>query len=115
MGLYISHDAWRGSYCAFHRWRRKLAEVAFGDLDSIRDAISAQHDPLEALLCHSDCDGQIAPQQLEGLARRLEGLLPSLRAMRYEGGHIGSWAKKTETFIAGCRCAHRLGEALEFC
>jgi hypothetical protein len=28
MGLDCSHDAWRGAYSAFMRWRQKLAEVA---------------------------------------------------------------------------------------
>ena len=28
MGLDCSHDAWHGSYGAFMRWRKKLAEVA---------------------------------------------------------------------------------------
>jgi hypothetical protein len=28
MGLDCSHDAWHGAYSAFHRWRKKLAEVA---------------------------------------------------------------------------------------
>jgi hypothetical protein len=28
MGLDCSHDAWRGAYSAFMKWRKKLAEVA---------------------------------------------------------------------------------------
>ena len=28
MGLDCSHDAWHGAYSAFHKWRKKIAEVA---------------------------------------------------------------------------------------
>lgn len=28
MGLDCSHDAWHGSYSAFHQWRKKLMQVA---------------------------------------------------------------------------------------
>ena len=71
-------------------------------------------DPLIVLLNHSDCDGKIDSEDCAHLAERLEGLLPQLRELSDDPGHIGSWVEKTQRFIDGLRLAAAAGEAVEF-
>lgn len=71
-------------------------------------------DPLYVLLNHSDCDGEISPEDAGPLADRLEGLLDKLPKCPDEG-HIGDWREKTQKFIDGLRLAASLGETVEFC
>ena len=82
-----------------HRWL-PISWSIFGD------------DPLVVLLPHSDCDGEIAPEDCGRIADRLEGLLPQLEGNG--GGHLGDIQDKTRTFIEGCRAAHAAGEPLRF-
>jgi hypothetical protein len=70
-------------------------------------------DPLYYLLYHSDCDGHIPPGRCKRIAGRLEQLLPLLPD-EDDGGHIGSWKEKTQTFIDGLRAAAAANEPLEF-
>jgi hypothetical protein len=69
-------------------------------------------DPLHILLYHSDCDGEIAPDDCKQIADRLEELLPLLEGDG--GGHIGNYREKTQTFIDGLRLAVKLNEPIEF-
>lgn len=73
---------------------------------------SLKPDPLHVLLSHSDCEGEIAPEDCGPIADRLEALLPSLDGDG--GGHIGSYREKTEQFIRGLRRAASCGEAVDF-
>jgi len=70
--------------------------------------------PLHELLSHSDCDGEIPWESCDGIADALEGLLPALEAKGDGGGHIGMFAEKTQTFIAGLRKAAAAQENVRF-
>lgn len=70
-------------------------------------------DPLHVLLNHSDCDGEISPEDCAKIADRLEELMPQLPNVE-DGGHIGNWKDKTKQFIEGCRAAAKAGEPLGF-
>jgi hypothetical protein len=74
---------------------------------------SLKPDPLHVLLYHSDCDGEIAPEDCGKIADRLEELMPLLPSAE-EAGHIGNWKDKTKQFIDGCRAAAKAGEPLGF-
>lgn len=74
---------------------------------------SLKSDPLHALLHHSDCDGDISPEDCAKIADRLEELLPQFPSGD-GGGHIGNWRDKTKTFIEGCRAAAAANEPLDF-
>lgn len=110
------------------RWRGKLCEVAgYGDIMK-RDGFAGipfegvpgvpwpdvKSDPLVALLCHSDCDGELAPEICGPIADRLEQLMPALEKIGDLGGHIGDFGTKTRTFIAGLRRAAAAGEPVDF-
>lgn len=85
---------------------------------AVRDALPIRWDwlkpdPLHTLLYHSDCDGDIAPEDCAKIAARLEELLPILS--ENEGaGHIPNWRDKTRDFINGLRRAAAANEPLEF-
>lgn len=142
MGLDTTHDCWHGAYSAFSRWRDKLAEAAgytfheiehgrrLVDLDwgGIEAAIGydlngkwpaipvrpdGSPDPLIILLAHSDCEGELQTEFLAALADRLEELLPKLEGLE-DGGHIGSYVVKTQTFIDGLRRAAAASEPVGF-
>lgn len=72
-----------------------------------------QNDPLTKLLYHSDCDGKLDAGDCGPIADRLTELLPLLPT-EADGGHIGDWHEKTQTFIDGLRRAAAAGEDVEF-
>lgn len=135
MGLDTTHNCWHGAYSAFTRWRNKLAEVAgyaffkAGDPPMYEQPLidwghvtqeqlagvweETPKDPLLVLIAHSDCDGDIYPEQAEPLADRLEELLPLLPD-EDAGGHIGHWRAKTRQFIDGLRAAAKQDEIVNF-
>ena len=93
-------------------WTRSLQGDLFDWLPISWDALKP--DPLHVLLSHSDCDGEIASKDCGPIADRLEALLPALEEAGDGGGHIGHYAEKTRTFIAGLREAAERGENVEF-
>jgi hypothetical protein len=90
-----------------HMWYRDLEPFLPLSWESLRP------DPLHILLNHSDCDGDIAPEDCAALADRLEELLPLLPD-EDDPGHIGNWCDKTKRFRDGLRLAASRNEALEF-
>lgn len=119
MGLDTTYNCWSGAYSAFHRWRKKLAEVAgYGDLDHYYGFDGNKEWPgkgvIEKLLHHSDCDGSIGASDCTELADALERLLPALEVAGDGGGHVGGYAQKTRQFIDGLRAAAAAGEDVEF-
>lgn len=136
MGLDTSHDAWTGAYGAFTRWRNAIAEAAgYAVWEVVHDRgykaptimLDWGHvtqdnlfgkwdktpaDPLVVLFAHSDCEGEIFPEQATPLADKLEALLPELTGD--SGGHIGDIRAKTEQFIQGLRDAVSANEPLDF-
>lgn len=137
MGLDTSHGCWSGPYSAFHRWRRRIAEIAgLGDLNHYegfefsflagdhaepleRKKFDESH-PLTPLLSHSDCDGEIASKDCTGIADALEALLPVLEgfAKHEQDARVriaNEWyVSKTKEFVEGLREAAAAGEAVEF-
>lgn len=71
-------------------------------------------DPLNILLHHSDCDGEIRWQDCCPIADRLTDLLPLLAQSGDGGGHIGNFVAKTQTFIDGLRLAASRKENVDF-
>lgn len=131
MGLDTSHDAWSGAYSSFRRFRNAIAKAAGwpfdevaqdyglpndrtwdqvvadmnGDKDVMGHWTTKPLDPLEFLLCHQDCDGEI---EHEDIAPLLGALRPLIDKIDEE------WRPKLTKFIAGLEWANAQGEALEF-
>jgi len=148
MGLDVSHNAWSGAYSAFNSLRRTICEAMGGKWPSSFNSDDGfwywgdgytreTHPGLFVFLSHSDCDGEISPDDCTKVADDLEALLPRIAATAEEPalsgfvmekngdgfvgrrtpGHIdraGGYVGATRQFIAGCREAARLREPLRF-
>lgn len=134
MGLDVSHDAFHGAYSAFNRFRQAICKAMGGsfpphetenhvDGDKLEPGMwywgndygPETHPGLNVLLSHSDCDGEIAPDDCVKVADELEALLPKITGDG--GGHIsaqGGFLEVTRKFIEGCRLAAAENEALVF-
>lgn len=130
MGLDCSHDAFHGVYSAFNRLRQIIAKAADGsfpphenkELDDNLwywgDSFSRKtHPGLFVFMQHSDCDGDIAPDDCIKVANDLESLLPKIEKYGAGTGHImvqSGYGPVTKKFIAGCRLAAKNNEMLTF-
>ncbi len=140
MGLDVSHDAWRGSYGAFNRFRQALAKVIGGsfpphDPEWVKECEAEEGEPVnhewwywepddfpeehhhaaKVFLCHSDCDGEISPEDCIKVAAWLRWAAEQLTD---EGsGHLtrmGGYAGAAIRFAEGAERAAEAGEPLQF-
>lgn len=118
MGLDTTHDAWHGPYSSFMRWRTFIAKKA--GLGNLRDYegyggqlpfSSIEQDGLRTLLSHSDCDGELTPDECKSISDDLMNLLPLMNGADPNEQYF---KEKTETFINGCMAAYHLKETLYF-
>ena len=139
MGLNCSHGAFDGSYGSFNRFRQAICYVIggsypphnnsnhllFSDNQQPDENIwywgygysPESHPGLYLLLSHSDCDGEISPEDCLKVATDLEKLIPRLEELGLNGGHIerqGGFAGVCRKFVDGCKKAAELGEPLVF-
>lgn len=117
MGLDTSHDAFHGPYSSFMRFRIWVADKCGIDLPRMEgygesDPISwdTVNDDISILLAHSDCDGEISPEDCGKLAARLKILIDSCQP---DDGPFSEYQRATR-FMKGCEAAHAAGEALDF-
>lgn len=121
MGLDVSHGCWEGPYSAFDRWRSALNyylgndasggtthEAYMGALD--RGVYDDQSVPINVLMGHSDCDGEIEAAVCGPLADALEALLTKMPERALYDIHRPA----TLRFITGLRLAAAAGETVEF-
>lgn len=132
MGLDTTHDCWHGPYSQFMRWRQWLNHFIMterGETDKVARKISYmgatiealekawadghyqdQSIPINVLMNHSDCDGDIPAEICGPLADALERLLVQMP----ERGIYDEQRPATERFIRGLRQAAAANEAVEF-
>lgn len=116
MGLDTSHNAWHGPYSSFGNFRKKLAAHIGINLDSMEGfggdgRWEFIEDDAKILLSHSDCDGDIQPDDCRKLAIRLRQILPTLP--QEENSFLSMYAQ-VETFAKGCELAASKNEILDF-
>lgn len=92
MGLSFQGSEAHWSYGGFNRFRQRLAEKVGLEWPEARAFISCSpaareednarwqklqslDDPIRDLLCHSDCDGELSPEQCATIAPRLKELV----------------------------------------
>lgn len=128
MGLDTTHDCWHGAYSSFASFRRVLAALVGLDLAQMegfggsQKFPSKEDEPAVILLNHSDCDGEIAAEDCEPLAYRLEQLMKVLpdediRTACAKAGYYSApeyYRERVQNWIDGLREAHAAGEAVEF-
>lgn len=124
MGLGLSHDAGHWSYSGFHDFRKWLAAKINIDLDEMEGFASIRNDGtprkswadvppdiLVALLHHSDCDGEIAPDLLAPLAERIREVVGLAIPIGLEDKY--NWRAAIQ-LAHGCDRAADCGQALRF-
>lgn len=134
MGLDTTHDCWHGPYSAFGRWREWLnlfvmqARGEAGDerakeiagMGATREAIMRAWDeghyddesvPINVLMGHSDCDGEIPAKMCGPLADALQEIIDKRMPAR---ALYDEKRPATERFIAGLRRAAEAGEPVGF-
>lgn len=133
MGLDTTHDCWHGPYSQFMRWRQWLnrfimedrgnagddAAMKISHMGATREAIDKawadghyddQTVPINVLMGHSDCDGEIPFEACGPLADELEQLLRHMP----ERGIYDEQRPATERFIQGLRKAAAAKEPVVF-
>lgn len=80
MGIDFSHCGAHWSYSGFHRFRERLATAIGFELDGMAGFGGTQswdsvNDPIKDLLDHSDCDGDLSPEQCKIIAPRLREMV----------------------------------------
>ncbi len=113
MGLDTSHNAWHGSYRSFHAFRKQLATHLGFNLEEMagfggEKPFSGDH--VNILLSHSDCDGDISPEDCGKLAARLREILETIP----KDDDPWSLYSHTEQFAKGCELAAKRNEILDF-
>ena len=133
MGLDTTHDCWHGPYSMFMTWRehlnyyiaidRSATDAAWEDIahkGHTREALltawnrglyNDQSAPLNVLMTHSDCDGEIAAEVCAPLADALQDLMERRMPQR---AMYDTVRPATERFIAGLRRAAEAGEPVGF-
>lgn len=113
MGLDFSHGEAHWSYSGFHRFRHKLAkEIGIENLDEMEGfggpiLWDGFKDPIVDLLSHSDCDGDLLPEQCKEIASRLRVLTIGWEDPDYDKQHALFLAK-------GMDLAYKKNEKLYF-
>lgn len=121
MGLDFSHTDAHWSYGGFGRFREALAQHEGIDLDRMegfrrygdnrpRISWTTINSPLKPLLDHSDCDGELTPDECRQVAPHLREVAVALwpDPSNYNRRHA-------ELLADGMDAAAAAGENLEFC
>lgn len=126
MGLDTSHNCWHGPYSSFNEFRHALAKcigidleeyIGYGNLSATKDLASIEHG-IMPLLNHSDCDGDLTPDEAKMIA---DGLQDILDRIGEESSYViereyGVWRfiERIEQFRDGCLLAWENKETIDF-
>lgn len=92
MGLDFRGSRAHWSYSGFHRFRERIADQLGFDLNSMEGfgggkKWSSIKDPIVPLLSHSDCDGEMTPQECKAVYPRLREIISEWPADDYDRIH----------------------------
>lgn len=117
MGIDFSHTDASWAYSGFGRFREALAKHEGFDLDDMVgfggerswDSVTTA---LKPLLDHSDCDGELSPEDCATVAPRLREVIEAV----WPAGGDYSYDRWSGLLLAdGMEAAAAAGEPLEFC
>lgn len=128
MGLVISHNAYKGSVTSFNNFRAAVArsmgienlqDMEYYKLTGGEKWDDYMDDPLTALMIHSDHEGVLRVQELQGIARRLEETIPDMAKISPEKTkqeYIDEFtvANTAEQFLKGVKLAIKNNEMIRF-
>ena len=119
MGTDFSHCEAHWSYSGFHRFRTRLASAANIELEAMEgfEPLDGQeapgrswdtvHDDLALFLDHSDCDGDLSPEDCLKIADRIEPIIKTWPDDDYD-------KKNAVELIEGLRWAAENKETFRF-
>lgn len=115
MGLDTSHDCWHGPYSSFMEWREELHRYTAPIREHTLSEAWEHHDydgqyPINVLMNHSDCDGEIEHKDCKPLAEALQKIADVMPQRAF----YDRSKPATERFIAGLLLAHEKGENVDF-
>lgn len=124
MGLFCSHNAFHRSYGTFNRLRQIIAKAVDGSFPPHEDRklnddfwywgdgfSKNTHPGLFIFMQHSDCDGEISPNDCIKVAKDLEALCPKIEQYDINNNYISL----IKMFVKGCLLAAKNNESLTFC
>lgn len=124
MGIDFSHSEAHWAYTGFSRFRRALATFEGIDLDAMAGFCSGGQPwepvttPLVPLLDHSDCDGDLSPEDCAAVAPRLREVIDQIwpaETSNWEQNREASLHRSNGLLLAdGMEAAASAGERLEF-
>ena len=118
MGLDFNHANAHWSYSGFNTFRERLAaelglnwDLMTGNFltgtppdETENQRFLAMKDPIEPLLMHSDCEGELSPDQCAAIAPRLLELIAGWPDGDYDKAH-GTWLAEGMLYCAEERVA----------
>jgi hypothetical protein len=113
MGLDFSHSEAHWSYGGFHNFRTKLADEISFDLNDMQGFGGCKswddiQDDIIPLLLHSDCDGELSPDDCAKVYPRLLELVSKWNE--------DDWDKKKAVMLAdGLKLCAECNEPMVFC
>lgn len=120
MGLDTTHGAWNGPYSSFNKFRYSLADQIDIDLGEYngyggdKELSSINHD-LMPLFNHSDCDGELTPDECLKISIGLKSVLDKLH-LKDTPSHF-EFTRFVDCIIKfrnGCILAYLENENIEF-
>jgi hypothetical protein len=119
MGLDTTHNCFHGSYGTFNKFRYELAKqiginlndyIEYnGNGNKILDNVD--HD-LIPLLNHSDCDGELTPDECKRIVNGLNEVLNNLDS--HTKNNFYNFEQRIIQFRDGCKKAIKLNENVKF-
>lgn len=116
MGLDFNHSEAHWSYSGFNRFRRRLAKLDGYDLEKLwsdeDNGIDHTDLPMYDFYFHSDCDGNLTPEQMKRMLPRFRELIQMMEDENIED----DWDVESATMLANDMedCIDE-GLTMEFC
>ena len=117
MGLNTTHGCYDGPYSSFNDLRRWIALQIFIDLDKMEgfdednkgSSWNAILHPITPLLDHSDCDGELTPDECRSIIEGAQMILHKIDPADWKEMEV-----LLKTFSNGCNKAIEKGETVYF-
>ena len=114
MGLNCTHGCYDGPYSYFNNFRRWVALQIGLNLDSMEGfggdiSFDITNHPIKPLLNHSDCDGELTPDECRSVIRGAQLILEKI-----DPADWADWEIKLKTFANGCKKAIANNEPVLF-
>lgn len=123
MGLDTTHDAYSGEYSSFNHFRRWLGKQIGIDLNEYigysSDTATKNLADIDHLLMdlfnHSDCDGELTPEQCKLIAEGLQEIINKIDLSSFiNDPELSYMYDRAIQFRDGCLLAYSLNESIKF-